>query len=154
MPGLWLLPTCALLLLAWLCFYFWGFSLPSLLLFIPSCRNSLSHRKRTNRRNCQHTKKPQLCSANPPGCRLLGGKGLGNSLIHSPCEARGVPRSFPHLFSPWVTCCSPADHSNYQIQLTAFPAGQHRQHEASLQDTGMFTSLTEVWAFSSWSEYK
>lgn len=55
MPGLWLLPTRALLLLAWLCFYFWGFSLPSLLLFIPSCRNSLSRRKRTNRRNCQHT---------------------------------------------------------------------------------------------------
>lgn len=70
MPGLWLLPTRALLLLAWLCFYFWGFSLPSLLLFIPSCRNSLSRRKRTNRRNCQHT--------NQLSCVLQIHPGAGN----------------------------------------------------------------------------
>lgn len=99
MPGLWLLPTRALLLLAWLCFYFGGFSLPSLLLFIPSCRSSLSQRKRTNRRNCQRTNKLKFCKS--AWAQVTGKKRDGQFMGSQPLWSQGSPQLLPTpLFSP------------------------------------------------------
>lgn len=158
MRGLWLLPTCALLLLAWPCFYFWGFSLPSLLLFRLSCINPLSHSKRTNRRNRQRAIK--WCEWQL-GCVLQIHLGAGNreEKGRAGCcpmapGSRGSPRLLPTPLLPTVTRCSPADLFIHQIQFNVYPVGWHRRHLASLEDTGTFISTTNIWALSSSCECK
>lgn len=156
MQGPWLLPTCALLLLAWPCFHFGGFSLPSLSLLILSCINSLSRSERTNRRNRQRTIKRRERQL---GWVLQIHLGAGNQEEEGrsgrwPTAPGGAPTSFPQPFAPRATQHSPADLFNPQTQFNVYPAGWHRQRLAPLEDTGTFISTTKVWAFSSRSEYE